>query len=100
MFKKRNPIKISGKWNYYPQRSIENEPITIDDKMRVMSPSRESGSEYLKKHLNFINNSLERDFVARVISQMSDESDAIFLQASPGIPSGFSSAISSISAFF
>jgi hypothetical protein len=78
MFKKRNPIKISGKWNYYPQRSIENEPITIDDKMRVMSPSRESGSEYLKKHFNFINNSLERDFVAGVISQMSDEADAIY----------------------
>lgn len=78
MFRRNNPIKISGRWQYYPQRSVENEPINIDDKIRVMAPSRESGNEYLKKHFNFINNSLEPGFVAKVISQMSDDADVIY----------------------
>jgi len=61
MFKKKSPIQISGKWKYYPQRDLETNPITIDDVMEIMAVSnQESGSEYLKKHLNFINTSLEK----------------------------------------
>lgn len=78
MSKKSSPIKISGKWRYYPQRNVENDPITIDDKMSVMSSSQESGSEYLKKHLHFINTSFERHFIENLMQQMSDEAENIY----------------------
>jgi hypothetical protein len=78
MFKKSSPIKISGKWKYYPQRNVENEPITIDDQMSVMSSSQESGSEYLKKHLRFISTSVERQFIENLMQQMSDEAEKIY----------------------
>lgn len=79
MFKKNSPTQISGKWKYYPQRDVEANPITIDDVMGVMTVSnQESGSEYLKKHFNFINTSLERQFVSGVIANMADEADAIY----------------------
>ena len=78
MFKKKSPHKISGKWNYYSQRDVEREPITIDDQMGVMAASRESGSEYLKKHLNFINTSVDRQFIANLMQQMSSEAEKIY----------------------
>lgn len=79
MFKKKSPIQISGKWKYYPQRDVDANPITIDDVMGIMAVSnQESGSEYLKKHFNFINNSLERQFVSGVIANMADEADSIY----------------------
>ena len=78
MFKKSSPIKISGKWKYYPQRNLENEPITIEDQMSIMGLSEESGSEYLKKHLQFINTSIDRLFIEKLMEQMEDEASNIY----------------------
>ena len=78
MFEKNNPLKISGKWKYYPIRCVEKEPITSEDQMGIMSESQESGNEYLKKHMNFINTSLDRQFIANLMVQLSDEIDRIY----------------------
>jgi hypothetical protein len=78
MFKKSSSIKISGKWKYYPQRNVEIEPITIEDQMSVMGLSQESGSEYLKKHLQLINSSMDRFFIEKLMEQMADEASNIY----------------------
>ena len=78
MFKKNSPIKISGKWKYYPQRNVEIDPITVEDQMSVMQSSHESGGEYLKKHLHFINTSVDRLFIEKLMQQMADEAEKIY----------------------
>ena len=78
MFKKSSPIRISGKWKYYPQRNVEDDPITVDDQVSIMGVSQESGSEYLKKHLHFINTSVERQFIANLMQQMSEDAEKIY----------------------
>jgi hypothetical protein len=78
MFGKKSPVKISGKWKYYPQRNVESDPIGVDDQIGIMGVSHESGSEYLKKHLNFINTSVDRQFISNLMQQMSDEAVAIY----------------------
>ena len=78
MFKKNSPMRISGSWKYYPERHVQKDPITVEDKIGIMGFSQESGSEYLKKHFNFINTSVERQFIANLMVVMSDEAEKIY----------------------
>ena len=78
MFGKKSSVKISGKWKYYPQRNVKSDPIGVEDQVSIMGVSQESGSEYLKKHLNFVNTSVDRQFISNLMQQMSDEAAKIY----------------------
>lgn len=64
-------MSIFSKINYFPQRDVGKEPITIDDVIGVnIPPENSAGSEYLKKHLRYINTNLSREFVTELATQM------------------------------
>jgi len=78
MFKKNNPYKISGKWNYYPIRDVTKNPVKTDDiTLHIAMESRESGSEYYQKYLGFVNTQLDRSFVSNCLKLMTAEANFI-----------------------
>lgn len=78
MFKKHNPHKISGKWNYYPIRDVSKDPVTEEDTaFYIATESRESGSEFYQKHLRIVNTLFDRAMVENCLNLMSSEASHI-----------------------
>ena len=64
-------MSFFGKEKYFPQRDVSKEPITIEDVMGVNAlPANSAGSEYLKKHLRYINTNVSHEFVNELAIQM------------------------------
>lgn len=78
MFKRNNPNKISGRWNYYPIRDVAKDPVTTQDiAFHIAVESEESGSEYYQKHLRIVNTQFDQAMVENCLNLMFEEAEYI-----------------------
>jgi|GEM_PF-2491736 len=78
IFKKSNQPFNSAKLEYFPQRDVKKEPITVNDLMQMNAlPKNSLGKDYMKQHLHFINTMVSRDFVYSLTEKMIDEAKLV-----------------------
>lgn len=83
-FKKGSIFKHFGKFEYYPQRDVNKEPITTIDLMQIASiPENNAGKNYREQHLQYINTMISREFVSQLAANMMEEAGIIQAKFSP-----------------
>lgn len=78
IFKKSKKQFNSAKLDYFPQRDVKKEPITLNDVMEINAiPKNSEGKDYLQQHLDYINTMVSRDFVYSLSEKMLEESAVV-----------------------